>query len=57
MKNILNIILLLFVMATNAFAATDNIALYVKDIVVDWSGGGGTKDVENNTFNYNKVCQ
>lgn len=56
MKNILNIILLLFVMATNAFAATDNIALYVKDIVVDWSGGGGTKDVENNTFNYKKYA-
>ena len=27
-----------------------------KDIILDWSGGGGTKDVENNAFTTNQYA-
>ena len=44
--------LLLTAITLSASAATDDIGLYVKDIIVGWNGGGGKKDVEHNAFSY-----
>ena len=56
MSRILYVLVLLFAMTSRTFAATDDIGLYVKDIILDWSGGGGTKDVENNAFTTNQYA-
>lgn len=40
--------------AITSFASTDDIGLYVNDIILDWSGGGGTKDVVNNSLTSNQ---
>ena len=44
-------------MTSSTFAATDDIGLYVKDIIIGWNGGGGTKDVEHNAFSYNQYAE
>ena len=56
MSRILYVLVLLFAMTSRTIAATDDIGLYVKDIILDWSGGGGTKDVENNAFTTNQYA-
>ena len=57
MKRIMYISILLMALTSSAFAATDDIGLYVKDIIIGWSGGGGTKDVEHNAFSYNQYAE
>ena len=57
MKRVLNLFVLLMAMTSSTFAATDDIGLYVKDIIIGWSGGGGTKDVEHNAFSYNQYAE
>ena len=57
MKRVLNLFVLLMAMTSSIFAATDDIGLYVKDIIIGWSGGGGTKDVEHNAFSYNQYAE
>ena len=56
MKRILNLLVLLMAMTSSTFAATDDIGLYVKDIILDWGGGGGTKDVDKNSFTTNQYA-
>ena len=43
-------------MTSSTFAATDDIGLYVKDIILDWGGGGGSKDVDKNSFTTNQYA-
>ena len=57
MKRILHVLVLLMAMTSSTFAATDDIGLYVKDIIIGWNGGGGTKDVEHNAFSYNQYAE
>ena len=57
MKRILHVLVLLTAMTSSTFAATDDIGLYVKDIIIGWNGGGGTKDVEHNAFSYNQYAE
>ena len=57
MKRVLNLFVLLMAMTSSTFAATDDIGLYVKDIIIGWNGGGGTKDVEHNAFSYNQYAE
>ena len=56
MKRILHVLVLLMAMTSSTFAATDDIGLYVKDIILDWGGGGGTKDVDKNSFTTNQYA-
>lgn len=58
MKRLLNLLVLLAITISNAYAAaaTDDITLPVKDIIVDWNGGGGSKDIGNNSFTYNQYA-
>ena len=49
--------LLLTAITLSASAATDDIGLYVKDIIVGWNGGGGKKDVEHNAFSYYQYAE
>ena len=56
MKRILNLLVLLMAMTSSTFAATDDIGLYVKDIILDWGGGGGTKDVDKKSFTTNQYA-
>ena len=56
MKRILHVLVLLMAMTSSTFAATDDIGLYVKDIILDWGGGGGKKDVDNNSFTTNQYA-
>ncbi len=56
MKRILHVLVLLTAMTSSTFAATDDIGLYVKDIILDWGGGGGKKDVDNNSFTTNQYA-
>ena len=57
MKRILSLLVILMAMTSSTFAATDDIGLYVKDIIIGWSGGGGTKDVDHNAFSYNQYAE
>ena len=57
MKRILSIFVLLMALTSAAFSATDDIALHVNGIIIGWSGGGGTKDVEHNAFSYNQYAE
>ena len=57
MKRILHLLVFLVTMTSSAFAATDDIALDVNNIIIDWSGGGGTKDVDNNAFTYRQYAE
>lgn len=54
MKKILSLFMLWQCIAITSFASTDDIGLYVNDIILDWSGGGGTKDVVNNSLTSNQ---
>jgi len=56
MKRILHVLVLLMAMTSSTFAATDDIGLYVKDIILDWGGGGGSKDVDKNSFTTNQYA-
>jgi hypothetical protein len=54
MKKILSLFMLWQCIAITSFASTDDIGLYVNDIILDWRGGGGTKDVVNNSLTSNQ---
>lgn len=56
MKRLFSIVAFITSIFTGAYAATDDIALYIKDIVTDWSGGGGSADLENNSYTYKQYA-
>lgn len=57
MKRIASLIFTLIATVSLSFAANDDIELLVKDIVVVWGGGGGSKDVANKSFTYTKYAE
>ena len=57
MKRILSLLLLLVTLSSSTFASTDDIGLYVKDIIIGWNGGGGTTDIEHNAFTYRQYAE
>ena len=56
MKRIILFIAIVTTMATGSFAATDDIALYIKDIIADWGGGGGSANLANNSYTYKQYA-
>ena len=56
MKRIILFITIVATIITRSYAATDDIALNVKDIIADWSGGGGIVDPDNNSYTYKQYA-
>lgn len=56
MKRLLLLLAVVTAMINCSYAANDDIALHVKDIITDWGGSGGKADSETNSYTYNQYA-
>lgn len=56
MTRLLLLLAVVTAMINCSYAANDDIALHVKDIITDWGGSGGQADSETNSYTYNQYA-